>query len=108
MRTEIAVACIAMTAVTFLTRSLFTVSVTRIRIIPFWERTLLTLPMAVLTALVTPPIIRAQGEVIHLGSNPYLIAGIFTLFISRFTRNILASALSGMLLFMLLIKFSGT
>jgi len=105
MRHDLAMAFAAMTAVTYLTRSLFTVSVTRVRISPFWERTLLALPLAVLTALVTPPIFRPQGELIPLAGNPYFIAGLFTLVLSRFTRNILISALSGMALFMLLLKF---
>jgi branched-subunit amino acid transport protein len=105
MRPDLIIAFGAMTAVTYLTRSLFTVSVTRVRISLFWERTLLALPLAVLTALVTPPIFRPQGEVILLAFNPYLIAGLFTLLLSRLTRNILISALSGMALFMILLNF---
>ena len=105
MRPDIAFAFAAMTAVTYLTRALFTVTVTQVRVNLFWERTLLALPLAVLTALVTPPIFRPHSDVILLIDNPYLLAGIFTLFLSRITRNILVSALSGMALFMLLLNF---
>ena len=73
MRAEIAIAFAAMTAVTYMTRSLFTVSVTRIRISPFWERTLLILPLAM------PVLILGANTVSLAAGNDVYTTGIWAL-----------------------------
>ena len=104
MRTELVIAFAGMTIATYLTRAIFTVFVGKARISSFWERTLSHVPLAVLTAFVAPYLFASTGA----GStifNPYLVAGTATLFLSFRTRNILVSAASGIVLFMILGRF---
>ena len=105
MRIEIILACLGMTAVTYFSRALLTVSVARIRISPFWERFLAVIPFAVLSALVTPYLLAqaSGGTSIDIQLlNPYLLAGIPTLLISYRTRNLLLSVGVGMIIYLLL------
>lgn len=91
MRTEIILACLAMTVVTYMCRALFTVSVSKIRISSWWEHYLTFIPFAVLTALVIPYIlIPGPGKELSLIS-PWTIAGTVTFFISWRTRNLIIS-----------------
>lgn len=106
MRTELILACLGMTAVTFLSRALLTVSVSRIQISPFLERFLAVIPFAVLTALVTPYLLATgtsggSSENVLI-MNPYLLAGIPTLLVSYHTRNLLLSVGVGMIIYLLL------
>jgi branched-subunit amino acid transport protein len=102
MRSEIILACLAMTAVTYLCRALFTVSVSRIRISQWWEHYLTFIPFAVLTALVAPYLFfpGPAGKLSLL--NPYILAGAGTFFLSYRTRNLILAAGGGMLLFLVL------
>ena len=91
MRFELVLACAAMTAVTFLCRSLLTVSLSKVTITPWIERFLAVIPFAALTALVAPYLLVArEGSVVDL-SNPYLLAGVPTLLVSYRTKNLLLS-----------------
>ncbi|GBE14954.1 MAG TPA: AzlD domain-containing protein [Proteobacteria bacterium] len=103
MRHELVIAFAGMTLATYLTRSLFTVLVAKVRISPFWERVLSHVPLAVLTAFVVPYLFASTGEGTSALS-PYLLAGAATLFLSYRTRNILLSAASGIVLFMILVR----
>jgi len=102
MRGEIILACLAMTAVTYLCRAIFTVSVSRIRISQWWEHYLTFIPFAVLTALVAPYLFfpGPEGEFSLL--NPYILAGAGTFVLSYRTRNLILSVAAGMVLFWLL------
>ena len=106
MRAELILACLGMTAVTFLSRALLTVSVARIQISPFLERFLAVIPFAVLTALVTPYLLATGNSGGGAGNvqimNPYLLAGIPTLLISYRTRNLLLSVAMGMIIYLVL------
>jgi branched-subunit amino acid transport protein len=106
MRAELILACLGMTAVTFLSRALLTVSVARIQISPFLERFLAVIPFAVLTALVTPYLLATGnswgGAENVLIMNPYLLAGIPTLLVSYRTRNLLLSVGVGVIIYMVL------
>ena len=95
MGAELILACAAMTAVTYLCRSLLTVSLSRVTITPWMERFLAVIPFAALTALVTPYLLVAKdGSVVDL-ANPYLLAGIPTLLVSYRTKNLLLSVAVG-------------
>ena len=102
MRAELILACLAMTAVTYLCRALFTVSVSRVRISPWWEHYLTFIPFAVLTALVTPYLL-LPGSAAKLSLiNPYSLAGVVTFVISYRTRNLILSVGGGIGVFFLL------
>ena len=102
MRVDLILACFAMTAVTYLCRTLFTVSVSRVRISPWWEHYLTFIPFAVLTALVTPYLL-LPGSAAKLSLiNPYSLAGVVTFVISYRTRNLILSVGGGIGVFFLL------
>jgi branched-subunit amino acid transport protein len=102
MRTDLILACLAMTAVTYLCRALFTVSVSRVKISPWWENYLTFIPFAVLTALVTPYLL-LPGPAMKLSLiNPYILAGAATFIVSYRTRNLIISVGIGMGVFFLL------
>lgn len=102
MRTDIVLACIAMTVVTYMCRTLFTVTVSRIRLSPWWEHYLTFIPFAVLTALVTPYLL-LPGDGMDLSLiNPWSLAGTVAFFISWRTRNLIVSVGVGMVLFWIL------
>ena len=102
MRTDLILTCLAMTAVTYLCRSLFTVFVSRIRISPRWEHYLTFIPFAVLTAIVTPYLLM-PGTGMNLSLiNPWSLAGAVTFFISYRTRNLIVSVGVGVGVFWIL------
>ena len=102
MKVDLILACFAMTAVTYLCRALFTVSVSRVRISPWWEHYLTFIPFAVLTALVTPYLL-LPGPAMKLSLiNPYSLAGVATFIISYRTRNLILSVGGGIGIFFLL------
>jgi len=102
MRADLILACLAMTAVTYLCRALFTVSVSRVRISPWWENYLTFIPFAVLTALVTPYLL-LPGPAMKLSLiNPYSLAGVGTFIISFRTRNLILSVGIGMGVYLVL------
>jgi branched-subunit amino acid transport protein len=92
----------SMTAVTYLSRALLTVSVARIRVSPFWERFLAIIPFAVLSAMVTPYLLTPGEPGMVRLLNPYLLAGIPTLLISYRTRNLILSVGVGVGIYLLL------
>ena len=95
MRADIILACLAMTAVTYLCRVLFTVSVSRVRISPWWEHYLTFIPFAVLTALVTPYLLM-PGPAVKLSLfSPWSLAGAVTFMVSCRTRSLIASVVVG-------------
>lgn len=102
MRSELVLAYLGMTAVTFFSRAVLTVSVARIRISPFMERFLSVVPFAVLTALVTPYLVTPGDDSYIRIMNPYLLAGVPTLLIAYRTRNLLLSVGAGVIVYILL------
>jgi len=102
MRTDIILACLAMTGVTYFCRVLFTVFVSRIRITPWWENYLTFIPFAVLTALVTPYLLM-PGPAVELSLvSPWSLAGAITFLISWRTRNLILSVGGGIAIFWVL------
>lgn len=102
MNVDLILACLAMTAVTYLCRSLFTISVSSIRISAWWEHYLTFIPFAVLTALVTPYLLLPGPGVKLSLINPYSLAGTVTFLVSWRTRNLIISVAGGMVLFWVL------
>jgi branched-subunit amino acid transport protein len=102
MRIEIVLACLAMTLVTYLCRALLTVSVARVRVSPYAERFLAIIPFAALSALVAPYLFTPgnAGELQLI--NPYLLAGLPTLFLAYRSRNLILSVAVGMLVYLVL------
>ena len=103
MRTSIVLTCLAMTLVTYLCRALFTVSVSRVRISPWWENYLSFIPFAVLTALITPYILMPAPAARFSLINPWSLAGAAAFYISYRTRNLIVSVGVGSALYFLLI-----
>lgn len=114
MRPSLLLAFFVMTVVTYFCRALFTVWVSKVKIRPFWDEVLSTIPLAILAALVTPLLFfsntgsntSAGGRIISLRSceiwNPYSVAGAITFLISLKTRNTLLAASLGVVVFILI------
>jgi len=102
MRNNLILACLAMTAVTCLCRSLFTVSVSRVRISLWWEHYLTFIPFAVLTALVTPYLILPGPAAKFSLINPYSLAGVVTFIVSFRSKNLILSVGIGMGVYLVL------
>ena len=102
MRADLVLACMAMAAVTYLCRALFTVTVSKIRVSARWEHYLTFIPFAVLTALVTPYLLM-PGPALRLSIvNPWSLAGSATFFVSWRTRNLILSVGVGLAVFWVL------
>jgi branched-subunit amino acid transport protein len=102
MGIDFILACLAMTTVTYLCRALFTVSVSRVQISPWWEHYLTFIPFAVLTAIVTPYLL-LPGPAVKLSLiNPYSLAGVVTFIISYRTKNLILSVGIGMGVYLIL------
>jgi branched-subunit amino acid transport protein len=95
MRAEIFFICLAMTAVTYLCRALFTVSVSKVRISQWWEHYLTFIPFSVLTALVTPYLLLPEPVGKLSLVNPYILAGVATFIVSYRTKNLIISVAIG-------------
>ena len=102
MRADLILAFAAMTAVTYLCRVLFTVSVSRVRISPWWEHYLTFIPFAVLTALVTPYLLLPAPDTRLSLVNVYSLAGAVTFILSCRTKNLVLSVLVGMTVYLFL------
>jgi branched-subunit amino acid transport protein len=105
MRVELIIAFAGMTAATYFSRALFTVSVSRIGIPSFWERYLSFIPFAVLTAMVIPYLVLPENSNTVSLVNPWTISGGLTLFISYRTRSLVLSVGCGIAVFLILGKF---
>ncbi|MBN2719719.1 MAG: AzlD domain-containing protein, partial [Proteobacteria bacterium] len=83
-----------MTAATYLSRALFTVSVSRIRLSSFGERYLSFIPYAILAAMVTPYLLLPENGSSFSLVNPWTLAGALTLAVSYRTKSLLLSVAS--------------
>jgi branched-subunit amino acid transport protein len=91
-----------MTAVTYLCRALFTVSVSRLQISSWWENYLSFIPFAVLTAMITPYILMpAPAGGLSL-INSWSLAGAVVFYVSYRTRNLIVSTGVGLAFYLLL------
>lgn len=96
MRLGIIAIIVGMSAVTYISRALPLVALSRIRM-PWWlERWLAHVPAAVLAALAASSVFVADGRVVPVGSNLYLFASLPTLFVAARTRSLVLSVVTGM------------
>ena len=98
---------IAMGAVNYLTRALFTVLVPRGGIPPFWERFLEAIPVAALTAMVAPAIWTPEAARAGLVPWPAILGAAVSLGLARRTRGILLPMAAGTAVFLLLSRLAG-
>lgn len=74
---------------------------------PNWlEVALKFVPPAVLTAIIVPSVVMPQGYIDLTINNTYLIAGIFAVIVSIYTKNLLKTIGLGMTLFLILQYFT--
>lgn len=88
-----------MAAVTILIRYPILALVSRVKLSDEAIRALRYVPVAVLTAIITPSLVMSNGEPSFALSNAYLYAGIFAAIVAWRTRNLLATIGMGMLIF---------
>jgi branched-subunit amino acid transport protein len=105
MRTELVLAFAAMTAATYFSRAVLTVSVSRVNLSPVQERYLSFIPFAVLSAIVTPYMLLPENSPSISLVNPWTLAGGLTLFISYRTKSLIFSVGGGIAAFLILGKF---
>lgn len=82
---------------TFTVRASLIVTAGRYRIPPALERGLRYVPSAVLTALILPQFLVADGELAIAPHNFRLVAGILAAVVAGVTRNMLATIATGMI-----------
>lgn len=90
---------LSLAAVTLIERISFTLWVGRWSIPPWAERGLGYVPVTVLSALIMPGILRADGLLDLTLLNPKLIAGIVAIVVTQITHNVLLTIIVGMLVF---------
>lgn len=92
---------LGMTLVTFSVRYLPLLVVGRIQLPNNVMRALRYVPVAVLTAIIVPVMLRPQGTLFLSFENAYLVAGVASVVIAWRTRNLLATIAGGMAIFLL-------
>ena len=71
--------------------------------LPEWLQTALSfVPVAVLSALSAPILLMPEGQLNFAVSNEYLVAGFFSIAVATFSRSLLLTIASGMLVFLCL------
>lgn len=93
---------VGMMAVTFGVRYPVLALVSRVRLPEPVMTALKFIPPAVLTAIIVPAMVMPAGEVDLSLSNAYLVAGIISAVIAWRTRNLLATIVIGMAIFLAL------
>lgn len=83
--------------VVYVTRALFVVPGSRLRLPPLAERILRYAPAAALMAIIVPDLALAHGALVLLPDNPRLVGGIAAFVIAAATRNIMLTIVGGML-----------
>ena len=71
----------------------------RVRIPASLERALAYVPVAVLTAISVPLVLKPSGDWWLAPGNPYLVASVVAILVAAFTRNLLLTIVIGMLIF---------
>jgi branched-subunit amino acid transport protein len=83
--------------VVYLTRALFVVPGSRLRLPPLAERILRYAPAAALMAIIVPDLALAHGALVLSPDNPRLVGGVAAFVIAATTRNIMLTIVGGML-----------
>ena len=89
-------------AVTYIARYPLLVIVGRVTLPDGVFRALQYVPVAVLVAIIMPEILLREGGLSLQPDNPYLIGAVVATFIAWRTRNLLATIVIGMAIFLLL------
>jgi branched-subunit amino acid transport protein len=101
--TSISLLIIGMALINLLIRYPVYLMADRFRFPPLIERALAFVPAAVLTAIIVPAVVFPTGTQAQLDwHNPFLLAAILTAIISYVTRNLLATIVVGMAVFLVL------
>jgi branched-subunit amino acid transport protein len=93
---DIALLIFAMALVTFATRYGMIVILGRWSVPPIVRRALRYVPIAAFSAIVAPELLARSGELAIALDNPRLVAGIVTILVAAFTRQMLPTILVGM------------
>jgi branched-subunit amino acid transport protein len=89
-----------MAAITFFIRYAMFATAGRFELPAFVSRTLRFIPPAVLSAIIVPAVLMPEGKALQMGiRSPYLVGALFAIIIGRFTNNLLAVIISGMVVF---------
>lgn len=96
---EEALLIIGMMAVTFGVRYPLLALAGKVRIPPAIERALTYVPVAVLTAISVPIVLKPSGDWWLAYNNPYLAASIVAILVAGFTRHLLLTIVLGMVTF---------
>ncbi len=89
--------------VTFLTRASFIAAEGRVAV-PAWFRSMLPfVPVATLTAIVAPALLRPGGDWHLAPSNPRLVAGAVAIAVAAVGRNVFVTLAAGFTVYFLLI-----
>ena len=102
LKIMILLAIILIGIITFGYRLSFIMLMDKLHVSPFWARALRFVPIAALTAIITPELlVRDQALDFSLG-NVRLLAGVIATFVAWRTRNLTATLVIGMAAFWLL------
>lgn len=93
---------VGMGIVAFLTRAIFILPGSHLRLPPTAERVLRYAPAAALMAIVVPDLASSHGVVSISIDNPRLVAGLVAFALAAATRSVLATIVGGMVVFLLL------
>ncbi len=85
-----------MAAVAFLTRAIFVLPGSHLRLPPMAERVLRYAPAAALMAIIVPDLALSHGAWAVSFSNPRLVAGVAAFAIAATTRSIMLTIVGGM------------
>jgi branched-subunit amino acid transport protein len=102
MRTEILLIILGMAAVTYLSRVSFLVLVGRVSLPDYLSRGLRYIPVGILTAMVVPGLLAAEGRLDLSPGNHFLIAGLISGLVAAHWRNVFLAMGAGMLAVVLL------
>jgi branched-subunit amino acid transport protein len=98
---------VGMALVAFLTRAIFILPGSHLRLPATAERVLRYAPAAALMAIVVPDLALVHGTLSISVENPKLVAGLVAFGLAAATRNILATIAGGMLALLLVRSLAG-
>lgn len=96
-----------MAAIAFLTRAVFILPGSHLRLPPTAERMLRYAPAAALMAIIVPDIALVQGALSISIENPRLVGGLVAFALAASTRSVFATIAGGMLALTLVRQFGG-
>ena len=96
-----------MAAIAFLTRAVFILPGSHLRLPPTAERVLRYAPAAALMAIIVPDIALVQGALSISIENPRLVGGLVAFALAASTRSVFATIAGGMLALTLVRQFGG-